>query len=125
MSAMNLVFERQKGRLHVQLQAVAMGPDWCLILTGGDAPHLGAVAVAQARPSLTGEGVSSSVSIITLPGHKEDLLARDVAGRVAQMTNSSVTVCCGIHLDDIAMAEIQDTMDLCGEMTEEFLAVGL
>ena len=116
-----LALERRKGRLNIRLQAIPMGEDWCLILTGGNSPHLGATAVAQVRPSLTGEGISSSVSVITLPGHKEDLLARELAGQVAAVVNANVTVCCGIHLDSITPAEIQDSQALCEEMVEEFL----
>jgi len=113
--------ERRSGRLVIRLQAVPMGLDWCLALTGGDRPHLGATAVAQARPSLTGEGVSASVSVITLPGHKEDLLARELAGRAAAALNANVTVCCGIHLDGITPAEIEDCQALCMELVETFL----
>jgi len=120
-SSLPLNLERRKGRLAIRLQAIPMGVDWCLILTGGDAPHLGAAAVAQARPRPAGEGSGSSVSVITLPGHKEDLPAREMAGRVAAVTGANVAVCCGIHLDGISPAEIQDCLTLCGEMAEEFL----
>ncbi len=119
MPSFPLESERRKGRLCIRLQAVPMGKDWCLILTGGDTPHLGAAAMARAPSDLAGKG--TDVSVIALPGHKEDLLVRTLAERAAAVTRANVAVCCGIHLDAITPAEIQDALALCAELTEEFL----
>ena len=121
MKPFSVDLERSNNRLHIRLQAIPMGRDWCLILTGGDAPHLGATAVAQACPNPAKGGVSASVSVITLPGHKEDLLARELADRVATAANANVSVCCGIHLEDITQEEIEDVLTQCREMVEEVL----
>jgi len=106
---MDRVFEvvRREGRIAVSLTAVRMGADFCLALCGGDRPHIGAVAVGQPRPSLkNADETSASVSVITLLGHKEDQLAREVARRLAVKTKATVSVACGIHLDGITMDEI-------------------
>jgi hypothetical protein len=116
-----LSFGRHKGRLAIRLQAIPMGSDWCLVLSGGDTPHLGAAAVAEIRPGPAGEGSGVDVSVITLPGHKEDILVRTLAGRVAAVLGANVTVCCGIHLDRITPEEIQDALALCEDMAEEFV----
>jgi len=85
-----------------------MGDDHCVIITGGDRPHVGAVALAQARPSLRDPStVSATTSVLTLLGHKEDVVAHRVAQRLASALNRNVVVCCGIHVDAISPAELE------------------
>lgn len=96
------------GRVTLEAVSVPMGNDLCLVITGGDRPHLGAVALAQARPSLQDSSkVSASTSVLTVPGHKEDLLARSAAQCLAAGLNRTVVVCCGIHVDDILPDELR------------------
>jgi gallate decarboxylase subunit D len=95
------------GRLSLEAVSVPMGNDLCIVITGGELPHLGAVALAQVRPSLRDHSVlSASTSVLTLPGHKEDEIARKVAEVLATKLNKNVVVCCGIHIDDITAAEM-------------------
>ncbi|MCE5306841.1 MAG: hypothetical protein LLG20_04310 [Acidobacteriales bacterium] len=96
------------GRVTLEAVPVPMGNDLCLVITGGDRPHLGAVALAQARPSLEDSTkVSASTSVLTVPGHKEDLLARSAAQSLAARLNRTVVVCCGIHVDAISPDELR------------------
>lgn len=100
-----------------------MGEDICLILTGGDHPHIGAVAVAQVRASLESEGkLSSSVSNITILGHKEDEIARKMASIAAITAHSNAVACCGIHSDNMTQGEIEIILDACEKMLEEATA---
>lgn len=95
-------------RIAVDFTSVAMGNDLCVVIAGGELPHLGAVAVAQARPSLQDKSkVSASTSVITLLGHKEDVVASRVAHSLAARLNKNVVVCCGIHVDDIRPDELE------------------
>ncbi|MGI5943005.1 MAG: hypothetical protein ACOX86_12315, partial [Pelotomaculaceae bacterium] len=43
---------KESAGLHVLLQAVNMGRDWNVVITGGEIPHLGSVALGVPRPSL-------------------------------------------------------------------------
>jgi hypothetical protein len=96
------------GRLTLEAVPVPMGNDLCLVITGGDRPHLGAVALAQARPSLEDPSkASASTSVLTVLGHKEDMLARSAAQRLAAGLNRTVAVCCGIHVDGITSDELR------------------
>lgn len=116
------IVNRQQGRIRLEMMCVRMGLDACLIITGGDRPHLGAVAVSQIRESLADVGrKSSTTSNITLPGHKEDILARDMASRLAVAISANVAVCCGIHLDDISCDEIKSIVEMCSQMLEEII----
>lgn len=104
--------------LHVILQAVAMGRDWNVVITGGEVPHLGAIALGIPRPSLQNpEQTSATVSVLTLTGHKEDELARPAAHFLASSLNAPVVVSCGIHNDDIKPGDIR----LFGELVREAL----
>ncbi|MGD8524504.1 MAG: hypothetical protein PVF56_25390, partial [Desulfobacterales bacterium] len=54
-----------------------IGPDLLVAIWGGEKPHIGAVAMAQPRPSLKDpEVTSSTASVFSYVGHKEDDLAK-------------------------------------------------
>ncbi|MDR3670979.1 MAG: hypothetical protein P4L36_09045 [Holophaga sp.] len=118
-----MLFSAQRGRVAVRMTCVAMGRDLAVTLCGGDRPHIGAVAVSQARPSLApGGGTSASTSVITLPGHKEDDLARSLAARFAARLDAVVTVACGIHLDTLGQDGLKDVLELAEQLAGEALA---
>jgi ABC-type sugar transport system substrate-binding protein len=101
----------QSSRIALDFTSISMGDDLCVVIAGGDAPHLGAVAVAQARPSLQDESrLSATTSVIALLGHKDDEIARLVAHALAAKLNKNVAVCCGIHIDRITRDEL-DSID--------------
>ena len=45
-------WKEQFSRIILDFTSIPMGNDLCIVIAGGEVPHLGAVAVAQARPSL-------------------------------------------------------------------------
>ncbi|MDQ0204305.1 hypothetical protein [Pectinatus haikarae] len=96
-----------EGKHHVCLHTVFCGKDAILSIAGGDVPHIGAVAVAVPRKSLTGDGShSASVSVICIAGHKEDELARSIALRLSALWFCNVTVSAGIHINDVEKEDI-------------------
>ncbi|HLO65879.1 MAG TPA: hypothetical protein VK188_02600 [Holophaga sp.] len=110
----------RRGRVVLRLTCVRMGRDLSLSLAGGDREHIGAVALAQPRPSLSDPArTSSSVSVLTLLGHKEDELARAIAGGLAAALGVSVCVACGIHLDGLTPEEMAEVPALAGELVQE------
>lgn len=97
-----------RSRITVEAVDVPMGGDHCVIVTGGDRPHVGAVALAQSRPSLRDPStVSATTSVLALLGHKEDIVAHRAAERLASALNRNVVVCCGIHVDAITPDEME------------------
>jgi gallate decarboxylase subunit D len=79
-----------------------IGKDLLVALWGGERPHVGAVAIAQPRPSLkVPERVSATTSVVCLLGHKEDDLAKAVAEILAAAMNTTVVVTAGIHWDNL------------------------
>lgn len=113
---------REYGKIRLLLQAIPMGQDWNVAITGGAIPHLGAVAIGIPRPSMENpEKVSATVSLFTLTGHKEDDIVRPAAALLAGRLNASVVVSCGIHMEQITPDEIQQVLFLVEELLAEFL----
>lgn len=106
----------EKGRIKANLKALVVGNDICVIVSGGDSPHIGAVALSIPRPGLKDpDSTSASTSVLTLTGHKDDELARLVSRELASKLNRNVITTCGIHLDDIEPKEINDVINIIME----------
>ena len=83
------------------MYGISLGADLCIVLSGGDKPHIGAVTLSQAHPSLKGDGtVSSTSSVIAIPKHKEGELLQKISDEAARRINCNVVVCGGIHVAD-------------------------
>ena len=107
-----LEYARSRGRMSLRLRCLCMGEDMCVLVDGGDRPHTGAVVTVDAT------GVRQFLS---LPGHRETELAAAMASRIQVATRATVTVLCGIHLDNITPAEIRDAAALCDALTTDLL----
>jgi len=84
------------------------GIDVAVIIGGGEKPHIGAVGLASPRPSLQNKDVvSASVSVLCVLGHKDDLLARTAALRLASKFNVNAVVSVGLHLDNATAEDIE------------------
>jgi len=79
-----------------------IGEDVLVAIWGGEGPHIGAVAVAQPRPSLKDPDVTSATaSVICFVGHKEDELVKAAAEILAATLKTQVVVTAGIHWDNL------------------------
>ncbi len=112
---------KQAGRILLDVRAIIVGEDIDILISGGDKPHIGAVAVAQTVPCLHKDGNTVSISIITLPGHKDDVIARMAAQTVARTTGGNVVVSCGIHISGITEDEIETVIEISREMIDGLL----
>ena len=107
----------------LRLRCVRMGEDICLTLCGGEREHMGAVAVAQPRPSRADPArTSATASVVALPGHQEDMLARELALKVAATLNVAVCVACGIHLRHPTPAMLDEALTASRDLVDAFLA---
>ncbi|MDD4599453.1 hypothetical protein SDC9_03890 [bioreactor metagenome] len=119
---MMIHLELEKGRIKIDLQAVSVGEDLCIIISGGDSPHIGCVTLSVPRPSLSTPTVTSATtSVLNLTGHKDDEAARYVSHTLCSRLNKNVVVTCGIHLDQITPEEIETTIDLIKEITDQLV----
>ena len=90
------------GRLDLTAQALWVGPDLVVLVTGGELPHVGAVAVAAPRPSLADPSITSATaSVFTYPSHKEDRLAQATAELLSAKLETRVVVTAGCHWDNL------------------------
>jgi hypothetical protein len=102
MPAMEFTFRTETGAYDLTANVRLIGPDLLIALWGGEKPHIGAVAVAQPRPSLKNpEVTSATASVICYVGHKEDELAKAAAEIIAAVLNTRVVVTAGIHWDNL------------------------
>ncbi len=110
----SLILRKDSGPVELELEAANVGGDLLVLITGGDA-HLGAVAVG-------GYATRSYVSVITMPGHKDDCVATKAAARIADRLKRSCAVLVGIHLVDPTREQItnvvKDALMLVDKMVE-------
>ena len=111
-----------KGRVKINLKAILIGEDLCVIISGGDSPHIGCVTLSVPRPSLADSNIiSATTSVLNLIGHKDDEVAKHVSHMLSSELNKNVVVTCGIHLDNITKEEINITIELLKELTEKLI----
>lgn len=109
----------EKGRIKISVKAFLVGEDLCVIISGGDSPHIGCVTLSVPRPSLSDLNKNSSTtSILNLLGHKDDEAAKYVSHKLSSRLNKNVVVTCGIHVDNITSEEIEITLGLLKELTD-------
>ncbi len=91
-----------EGSYDIVARVMRIGGDLLVAVYGGEKPHIGAVAVAQPRPSLRDASrISSTASVFCRVGHKEDDLAKATAEVLSATLNTAVVVTAGIHWDDL------------------------
>ncbi len=89
--------EARQGRIHLRARVLFMGQDICILLDGGQKPHMGAACTV----------FSSGQSAYCLPAHREDELAHRVAKHIHDTFACTATCLCGIHVPKISKDEIQ------------------
>ncbi len=90
----------------ITVELLPAGQDWNVLISGGDAPHVGSVSVA--RPD-SGGGVC--LEKLVLPTHKDDYVGDRYATALAALTGRTVAVSCGIHYDGLSRAGIAQVME--------------
>jgi hypothetical protein len=107
-------------RYQIHATAMLIGDDLLVAIWGGTKPHVGAVAVALPRPSLTDPQITSSTSsVFTLLGHKEDEVVKMVSERLSARLEKNVVVTAGIHWDNLTEGAIEEIVHNCRELADE------
>ena len=96
----------------IRLEAVLLHSGLNILLFGGDAPHIGSVAVL----SPNGE-----ISIHTFPGHREEVICRTWAEALRTPDWKPVVISVGIHYDEIDRHGIQTVLDAADTLLRRFL----
>lgn len=110
----------EEGRFQVLARVFELGPDCLILLWGGTRPHVGAVSMAQVRPSLRDPSqISASSSVFTFLGHKEDMVAKMMAEELARRLGRNTVVAAGIHWDNLTDSDIKTITALCQAIMEQ------
>lgn len=116
----NPIFHVDSGAEEYQISAHGqyIGHDLHVVITGGEQPHVGAVAVGM--PDTTqDDGVQ--VALITVPGHREDVVVEKVARRLARQLGITVLVAAGMHWAEIDKKGIAQVLENADLLTEKIL----
>jgi hypothetical protein len=104
--------------------AVLIGDDLLACLWGGTDPHIGAVAVALPRPSGKDSSMTSATaSVLTMLGHKEDMVVKIVSETLSARLNKNVVVTAGIHWDHLDQEGIRQILDHCRWLAEQIAEI--
>ncbi len=99
-----------------------LGEDLLISLWGGTKPHIGAVGMAEPRPSLKDpQKWSATSSNFTFPHHKEDLLVKRLSEKIASQCRAKVVVTAGFHWDNLKPREIRLVEELADELGDLIL----
>lgn len=108
----------ERGRIKINMKAIEIGNDLCVLIYGRDMPHIGCVTLSVPRASLDdSNSISATTSILNMIGHKDDEVAKYVSHTLASKLNKNVVITCGIHVDNITIEEINITKALIKELT--------
>ncbi len=117
-----LTINTSEGEYDLSASVRLIGQDILVAIWGGEKPHIGAVAMAQPRPSLKDpEITSSTASVFSYVGHKEDELAKAAAEILAAALKTKVVVTAGIHWDNLPEEGIQRVIKNSGILVEIIL----
>ncbi len=104
------------GRTEVHLRWEAAGPDLVLRFSGAG-EHVGAVALGEFDP----RSGRAYVQCLSAPGHRDDLIARQMALDASRRLRRRVVAFGGIHLDDITTEERAEVMANAERLLARFL----
>lgn len=97
-------FSYGEGNTRVTIDAQFMGQDLTVNITAGKA-HLGATALAVPCHN-NAEGVLASCSVMTVPGHRDNIPAEAAALKLCKALGCVVSVNAGLHIDKASQEEI-------------------
>jgi len=99
---MEFAIQTRTGAYDLHAAVRRIGADVLVAIWGGERPHIGAVAMAQPRPSLKdSQTTSATTSVFCFLGHKEDALANAAATTIASRVKAQTVVTAGIHWDNL------------------------
>ena len=114
-------YRLEQGGFSIEGLLQRLGNDYLLSIWGGTA-HIGAVAMAQPRPSLANpDRLSATVSVFCYVGHKEDELAKKVSQQLAAELGAKVVVAAGLHWDDLGGDDIEQVVANVMKLAEMIL----
>ncbi|MCX5894817.1 MAG: hypothetical protein NTZ51_03155 [Proteobacteria bacterium] len=111
-----------EGAYQIEAELKRIGNDILVSVWGGTKPHIGSVAVATPRQSLKDPAkISATSSVITMSGHKDDVVAKLFAEKIAAVCNGTSIVTAGIHIDNASKRDIETIVKNCETLCNRLL----
>ena len=115
------VEDSSSGR-YLEARADTVGDDVVVAVGGGERPHVGCVVLAQPYPAKGGDTEwSASCSVLTIPPHKEEPIARGIAEKLAAILGRVAVVTAGVHDANIDAEGIATYLRLAEELAEKLV----
>lgn len=100
-----------------------VGDDLVVAVGGGERPHVGCVVLATPYAAKRGPGTwSASCSVLTIPPHKEEPIARGIATKLASGLGRVAVVTAGVHDDAIDAEGIASYLRLGEDLAATLVA---
>jgi hypothetical protein len=107
---------------YLEARTEVVGEDVVVAVGGGERPHVGCVVLAQPYPAKGGDTRwSASCSVLTIPPHKEEPIARGIAKKLAATLGRVAVVTAGVHDDDLDAEGIATYLRLGEELAEKLV----
>jgi hypothetical protein len=112
--------EDDRSSTRLEAVCVSCGEDLVVVVGGGARYHVGAAALAISMASLKDPSTrTNSSSLVSVPGHKEEDLARDGSLALSRALERNVVMTVGIHDEAITKERIRGYLELFGRLVEE------
>ncbi|HOW54346.1 MAG TPA: hypothetical protein PLR60_06780 [Syntrophorhabdaceae bacterium] len=109
------------GSFVIEGNVLPMGKDILVVLSGGEG-HIGAIGMAEPRPSMRNPGMtSSSSSVFTYAGHKEDVVVKEISEFLSKEMNRKVVVVAGLHWRNLNGEEIAAVIESCRVLAKKIV----
>lgn len=112
-------FRAGSGRHVLEAAAVVCGAGVTVTLASAEHGHVGATAQALPREE---PGRTATTSVLAVPGHKDDIPAREMAAELATRLGVPVAVSAGMHVDDASREDIEVLLANARELTGQIAA---
>jgi hypothetical protein len=115
-------FEKEAGHHTIYLDVKEIGKDLLIAIYGGDAHHIGGAAIAYPTPSHYRDATTVSVSTMTLPGHKDYVVANTAAEKICKALETPTIVTVGIHYDNATKKDIDEIISVVDALVQDVIS---
>ena len=117
-----MIFEKEAGRHTIFLDVKEIGKDLLIAIYGGDAHHIGGTAVAYPTLSHYRDATTVSVNTMTLPGHKDYVVANTAAEKICKALELPTIVTVGIHYDNATKEDIDEIISVVDALVQDVIS---
>ena len=117
-----MIFEKEAGSHTIFLDVKEIGNDLLIAIYGGDAHHIGGAAVAYPTQSQYRDATTVSVSTMTLPGHKDYVVANTAAEKISRALEIPTIVTVGIHYDNATKKDIDEIISVVDALVQDVIS---